>query len=76
LSFNLIHFLQFINFLFQGNKSVSLWDNCNRETITVDLYMQGINAMKPAAFVALCDGETPKDCPSKFRFMRMFLKYN
>ena len=27
--------------------------------------MTGVEALKPSAFVALCDGETPKNCPAK-----------
>lgn len=49
--------------IFQTNKYISLWDNGNRENVTVDLYMKGVNAMKSTAFVALSDGETPKNCP-------------
>jgi hypothetical protein len=27
--------------------------------------MSAVDAMKPDAYVALCDGETPKNCPTK-----------
>jgi hypothetical protein len=50
---------------YHGNKFVSIWDNGNRAGVTVDAYMAGIEAMNPSAFVALCDGETPKNCPAK-----------
>jgi hypothetical protein len=49
----------------QANKYVSIWDNGNRESVTVDTYMSAVDAMKPDAYVALCDGETPKNCPTK-----------
>ncbi len=49
----------------QANKYVSIWDNGNRESVTVDSYMSAVDAMKPDAYVALCDGETPKNCPTK-----------
>jgi hypothetical protein len=49
----------------QANKYVSIWDNGNRESVTVDTYMTAVDAMKPDAYVALCDGETPKNCPTK-----------
>ncbi len=49
----------------QANKYVSIWDNGNRESVTVDSYMTAVDAMKPDAYVALCDGETPKNCPTK-----------
>ena len=50
---------------YHANKYVSIWDNGNRESVTVASYMSAIEAMKPNAFVALCDGETPKDCQGK-----------
>ncbi len=53
------------NLFFQANKYVSIWDNGNRESVTVDSYMSAVDAMKPDAYVALCDGETPKNCPTK-----------
>jgi hypothetical protein len=59
--FRLVKFDYFI----QTNKYVSLWDNGNRENVTVDVYMKGVNAMKPTAFVALNDGETSKNCLGK-----------
>ncbi len=49
----------------QANKYVSIWDNGNRESVTVDTYMSAVDAMKSDAYVALCDGETPKNCPTK-----------
>ena len=50
---------------YHANKYVSIWDNGNRVSVNVDSYMAGIEAMKPNAFVALCDGETPKDSAAK-----------
>jgi len=50
---------------YHANKYISIWDNGNRVSVTVDSYMAGVEAFKPNAFVALCDGETPKNSPSK-----------
>ena len=50
---------------YHAHKYVSIWDNGNRVSVTVDTYMAGVEAMKPNAFVALCDGETPKDSAPK-----------
>ena len=50
---------------YHANKYVSIWDNGNRESVTVTSYMSAVDAMRPNAFVALCDGETPKESQGK-----------
>lgn len=51
---------------YHTNKDISLWDSTgNRVPVDFDLYNRGVHAMRPDAYVSLCDGETPKNCPKK-----------
>ena len=51
---------------YHTNKDISLWDSTgNRVPVNFALYNRAIHAMRPDAYVPLCDGETPKDCPKK-----------
>ena len=51
---------------YHTNKDISLWDSTgNRVPVNFAFYNRAIHAMRPDAYVPLCDGETPKDCPKK-----------
>jgi queuine tRNA-ribosyltransferase subunit QTRTD1 len=51
---------------YHTNKDISLWDcTGNRVPVDFNLYNRGVHAMRPDAYVSLCDGETPKNCPKK-----------
>lgn len=50
---------------YHSNKHISLWDNDDRMSISLSTYCDGVRAMKPTAFVALCDGDTPRVTSNK-----------
>ena len=50
---------------YNSKKSIALWDNGDRMATTSGSYERGLKAMKPDAYVALCDGDTPKDASNK-----------
>jgi queuine tRNA-ribosyltransferase subunit QTRTD1 len=51
---------------YNTNKSVSVWGECNqREVVDPAHLMKGFRALKPDAFVALCDSDIPKDGTAK-----------
>lgn len=50
---------------YHGNKNVSVWNNCNKLHIEPTEYMELVSHSKTAAFLALCDGDTPVNCPNK-----------
>lgn len=50
---------------YNSRKSIALWDNGDKVPITSGSYEKGIKAMRPDAYVALCDGDTPKDTSNK-----------
>jgi len=48
---------------YHSNKYISLWDNGDRMNTDAVSYERGLKAMRPEAFVALCDADTPKPPP-------------
>jgi len=50
---------------YNSRKSISLWDNGDRMATTSSSYQSGIKAIRPDAYVALCDADTPKGAPNK-----------
>jgi len=51
---------------YNGNKNVSVFNNCNREVITTDRYLEFAAAAMPSLWIPLCDGDTPpSDCSKK-----------
>ncbi|TRY76934.1 hypothetical protein TCAL_10627 [Tigriopus californicus] len=50
---------------FHTQKSVALWHNGNKTSVTPEMYMRGVIAAQPSAFVALCDSETPVGASNK-----------
>ncbi len=50
---------------FTENKTVSVFYRGQRERLTPARYMEAVSAARPRIFVALCDGQTPRDCSAK-----------
>lgn len=50
---------------YHNNNSVSVWSNNNRELITPTRFMESVKNIKPALFLALCDGDTEPGCSNK-----------
>ena len=50
---------------YHTNSAVSVWCRENREAVTPLEYMEGVAAVMPELFVALCDGDTEPGCSNK-----------
>ena len=50
---------------YHTNSTVSVFTFSNRVNLTVAAYCAGVEAAHPAAFLALCDGDTQPGCSNK-----------
>jgi queuine tRNA-ribosyltransferase subunit QTRTD1 len=51
---------------YNRNKSVSVWQfGSNQQHVEPAQYIELVRRARPAAFLALCDGDTPRDCSNK-----------